>query len=290
MVLNDDKKKYRDKALEVFFIQENCDRADYKKAFDGLVQSALEILPQAKLYRYRSNLNWRYSEPIIAKNEVYLCPLDKQNDSFEFAFRDDFGEFVKQIPELRQGTDITWLSFALMCQDIWNKMREEFYSYKSKMSVACFCEEKDNTLLWAHYANCNKGFCIEYSVLDLLQYFQCFLLPVVYQDTLPVFPNFCERNALSPYKIAFERISTKSDIWSYEKEWRIIRCIEPSDKHCVDFPKPTAIYLGINASKQLETKLLKLCVAQKISLYRMQPDIYSYTLNNEPIYTASKGV
>lgn len=289
MSLNDEKKNYRDMAIKTFFVQEKCDKAAYEKVFNALSKCIPNVLPQGKLYRYRSNLNWGYSEPIIEKNEVYLCCLDKQNDPFEFAFKDDFDEIVRQVPELRQGTDITWLNSALIAQDAWNKNRDELYSYKSKMSIACFCEEKDNILLWAHYANCNKGFCIEYSALDLLQKFQCFLLPVVYQDSFPVLPNINEIEALSSYRVAFERVSTKSKIWSYEKEWRVIRKLEITDNHYVDFPKPTAIYLGTNASKILENRLLELCVAKKISLYKMKPDEYSYSLNSEPIYNAPKG-
>lgn len=290
MSSNDDKKKYRNVAINTFFIQEESNEATYKKAFDALTQHVLTILPQGKLYRYRSNLNWRYSKPIIEKNNVYLCPLDKQNDPFEFAFKDDFGEIVRQVPELRQGTDATWLNSTLIAQDAWNKKRKEFNSYKSKMSIACFCEEKDNILLWAHYANCNKGFCIEYSVSDLLPNFQCFLLPVVYQESFPVLPNINELDTLSPYRVAVERISTKSKIWSYEKEWRVIRKLEITDNHCVNFPKPIAIYLGTNASKILENRLLELCVAKRISLYKMKPDEYSYSLNNEPIYCAKRSL
>lgn len=289
MSLNDEKKTYRDMAIKTFFVQEKCDEAAYKKVFDALTKCVPSILQQGKLYRYRSNLNWKYSKPIIEKNEVYLCRLDKQNDPFEFAFNDDFSEVVRRTPELREGTDITRMNNALISQDMWNKMCEEFYSYKSKMSIACFCEEKDNILLWAHYANCNKGFCIEYSVLDLLQHFQYFLLPVVYQDNFPTLPNIDEFDALSPDRVAFERISTKSNTWSYEKEWRVIRKLEITDNHYVGFPKPTAIYLGTNAPRILENRLLELCAAKKISLYKMKPDKYSYSLNSESIYITPKG-
>lgn len=290
MSSNDDKKIYRDMAMKAFFLQEKSDEVAYKRALDALANCVSSILPQGKLYRYRSNQYWeKHSKPIIEKNEVYLCRLDKQNDPFEFAFNDDFAEIVRQVPELGQGTDIIWLNNALIFQDAWNKKCKELYSYKSKMSIACFCEEKDNILLWAHYANCNKGFCIEYSASDLLQYFQCFLLPVVYQDTLPTLPNIDEFDVLSSYRTTFERISTKSEIWGYEKEWRIVRHLEITDNHCVDFPKPTGIYLGTNTSKILENRLLELCVAKKISLYKMRPDRYSYSLKSESMYNAPKG-
>lgn len=289
MSLNDDKYNYRDMAIKTFFVQEQSDEAAYKKVFDALNKCVPSILPQMKLYRYRSNLNWKHTMSIIEKNEVYLCPLDKQNDPFEFECNDSFGEIVKQTPLLKEGADIALMNHAIYSQEMWNKKCEEYYSYKAKMSIACFCEDKDNLLLWAHYANSNKGICIEYSALDLLQCFQCFLLPVIYQKTLPSFPDINEISALSPYRIAFERSSTKSEIWSYEKEWRIIRCLETTENHCVSFPKPTSVYLGANASKVLANRVLEVCVAKKIPLYKMKPDRYSYSLSEELIYKAPKG-
>lgn len=289
MSSNDSRKNYRDLAIETFFSQEHLNKAEYQKVFENLARFFVEILPEMKLYRYRSNLKWKYTAPIIEKNQVYLCPLDRQNDPFEFAFNDDFGEIVKQVPTLQGGTNISELNYTLAFQDKWKDKCEEIHSYKAKMSIACFCEEKDNMLLWAHYANSNQGICIEYSAIDLLEQFQCFLLPVIYQEELPALPSIREINMLSPYKMVFERISTKSKKWCYENEWRIIRHLETSDNHLVDFPKPTAIFLGTNASKALENKVLDICVKKKINLCKMKPDRYSYSLKSESIYSVSKG-
>ena len=220
---------------------------------------------------------------------MYLCPLEKQNDPFEFAFNDDFGEIVKRVPILREGRNVNILSSASHFQDALKNLCKELNLYKKKISVACFSEEKDNILLWAHYANNHKGICIEYSALDLLQLFQCFLLPVIYQKDLPTLSSIMEINSLSSYKIAFERISTKSDIWNYEKEWRVIKYFEnETDDHYVEFPKPTAIYLGANASSISWNRVLKTCATKKIPLYVMVPDKYSFSLTNKLIYDPHK--
>ncbi len=201
MNLDDEKKNYRNLAIELFAIQEKLDQGTYEEAFDNLARHFVHTLPQLKLYRYRSNLNWRYSLPIIERNTVYLCPLEKQNDPFEFAFNDDFGEIVKRVPILREGRNFNILSSASHFQDALKNLCKELNLYKKKISVACFSEEKDNILLWAHYANNHKGICIEYSALDLLQLFQCFLLPVIYQKDLPTLSSIMEINSLSSYKL-----------------------------------------------------------------------------------------
>lgn len=38
--------------------------------------------------------------------------------------------------------------------------------------------------MWSHYANSHKGFCVEYSALDLFFKFQSHLLLVLYQTDL----------------------------------------------------------------------------------------------------------
>ncbi len=288
MSLSDDKKAYRDMAIEAFFAQENGCEIAYQEVFEDLAKCFSNVLPQGKLYRYRSNINWKYTKPIIEKNEVYLCPLDKQNDPFEFAFNDDFGEIVKQVPQLKQMSNINDFNKSLFFQDILDNKCKELMSYKSRMSIACFCEEKDNILLWAHYSNSSRGICIEYSALDLLQCFQCFPLPVVYQRALPTFPLIEEINKLSSFKMVFEMIATKSEMWSYEKEWRIVSCIEPGENHCIDFPNPTAIYLGCNSSRILENRLFELCVKKRIPLYKLIPDKYSYSFIEEELFIPPK--
>lgn len=41
-----------------------------------------------------------------------------------------------------------------MLDDIRNKFLTSF-------GVACFCEQNDNLLMWSHYADSYKGFCLE---------------------------------------------------------------------------------------------------------------------------------
>ncbi len=283
------KRSYRNQAIKTFFLQEESSEADYIKAFNVLTQCFADTLPQLKLYKYRSNLNWKYTMPILDKNMVYLCPLDKQNDLFEFAFNDDFGEIVKRTPILKEGKAYTLLNGALASQSRWGEQCEKMSSYKAKMSITCFCEEKDNVLLWTHYANNSKGICIEYSGLDLLERFQCSLLPIVYQRTPPGLPDSEEIDTWSPYKIAFERVSTKSDIWSYEREWRIIRCCESdANNHYIEFPTPTAVYLGAKVSKVLAERVFETCVAKSIPLHIMVPDRYSFSLRDNLIYSPKR--
>ena len=35
---------------------------------------------------------------------------------------------------------------------------------EAKRQIACFSEQNSSTLMWGHYADCHKGFCLEYQL------------------------------------------------------------------------------------------------------------------------------
>ena len=51
------------------------------------------------------------------------------------------------------------------CQDEFEKV---FYrtliDEQKRRSIACFTESNDNSAMWGHYADSQRGFCIEYAV------------------------------------------------------------------------------------------------------------------------------
>lgn len=98
-----------------------------------------------------------------------------------------------------------------------------------KMGVLCLSESHDDLLMWAHYADCHKGFVIEFdsdspffdqrrSEEDNLRSLQ----PVLYRQARPAI-------SLANTDIS-EIFLTKSEHWSYEKEWRMIVGLADADK------------------------------------------------------------
>ena len=99
-----------------------------------------------------------------------------------------------------------------------------------------------NELLWAHYANSHKGFCIEYDldkldtcITDNINY----RIDVVYQENKPtISPNDSIETKI---KKAF---STKSLAWAYENEYRLV--FSSSGVKKIAFEAIRAIYFGLN--------------------------------------------
>ena len=100
-------------------------------------------------------------------------------------------------------------------------------------------ESYDNELMWAHYANSNKGFCIEYDFSKAPQ-----LKPEIWRKLISIYKVIYkdEQEGFSFMRILdfimkgqtdqeeyksisydmMQKLITKKAFWSYEKEWRIL--------------------------------------------------------------------
>ncbi|KZN15190.1 DUF2971 domain-containing protein [Marinomonas sp. TW1] len=122
----------------------------------------------------------------------------------------------------------------------FKKTEEEFLNYlNEKFGIISLTTKPKNKLMWSHYANSYKGFCIE---LDLDSHPDIFkiedtnslrshhnnvLIKVDYKKNRVDFDQgLLERRIEREENIYFHKImSTKEDIWEYEDEYRIIGTI-----------------------------------------------------------------
>ncbi|MDD3322035.1 MAG: DUF2971 domain-containing protein [Paludibacter sp.] len=101
-----------------------------------------------------------------------------------------------------------------------NSFRHFFTKYfkriLSNIGVCCFTTSPKIFLMWSHYANSHKGLCLKF---DITKDENLFLtaLPVKYSIDYPSFDYLKERN-----KLAERMLLTKSKVWKYEKEIRVI--------------------------------------------------------------------
>lgn len=160
---------------------------------------------------------------------------------------------------------------------------------KRYSAIACFSESIESVLMWSHYANSHKGFALEYNFRPILEQpiKNVGLFPVVYSE---------ERLDISDYIAwAFLRILGipakmpdiaasiknalwKSDIWAYEKEWRMInstpRDITDEKASAIHY-KPVAIYYGRHISDEDKKRLHEVAMEKGIKEYEMYLDYSS---------------
>lgn len=147
---------------------------------------------------------------------------------------------------------------------------------KKEMMISCFSEVKDSILMWSHYANNHKGFCIEYDFndigidSDLINALQ----PAIYRDEIfNIGKHFKETqeesNGLHRILEGYAAI-IKSNEWKYEQEWRIIfRKNESKGFNCELFT-PKSVYLGSRISDAHREEILEIAKGKKISVFQMK--------------------
>ncbi len=140
-----------------------------------------------------------------------------------------------------------------------------------KLRVFCVSEERDNLLMWAHYAKDHTGIVAEVLSLPEEDNPLSVARQVTYQDSPPPFYSEEEwlddillQKRLDHSSLYRKYAQTKSNHWSYEKEWRVWY---PSESHnevglwSVMPIRPSelkAVYFGCRIEEKLEAKLVNL--------------------------------
>lgn len=155
-----------------------------------------------------------------------------------------------------------WLSiFAEKLQKDHQTYREQWLNdFLPRVRVFCVSEERDNLLMWAHYAKDHTGAVFEVRSLPLEDNPISVAEPVVYHDSLP--PFFTEKEwfdqvfgikELNDTVLQKRYAYAKSSHWQYEREWRVWYPQNPapdslSDDLLIRPNEISALYFGCRAT------------------------------------------
>jgi Protein of unknown function (DUF2971) len=193
------------------------------------------------IYRYRS-FN-KYSIEELVNSEFYIKLPNEVNDPFdskcifdEMGTEADFRKhhmlcLKKQRPDLsdeqiRQEVDVfiesnQWRDREFT-EDLFKSFREDTSEKFSKLAMVCFSKKNDDILMWSHYADEHKGFCLIFDRARLEASCHAPLYDMSYNRKK--FGDLMEEDVI---KIAQKLVLTKSKDWCYEKEVRMIIPIIP---------------------------------------------------------------
>lgn len=250
---------------------------------DKMLSMAREILPSMKLYKYRSgNYNSdsiNYDLQNLNENKIRITNPSNLNDPFECnaVCKEIVDSLDKKLDEFEIIFELKKINKEEYIEKAHNELMKSHYEkFLADLLICSFSESNDNILMWSHYSNAHKGFCIEYDLEKLIKN-KALILPVVYSVEMPDIDNIFLKNAKK-----YSSIYTKSSDWEYEKEWRFI-LNGNSEGENLRIDKPTAIYLGCNIDKRLEEDLIKICKDKEINCYKAKKDSYEYKLNFEEV-------
>ncbi|RUT71543.1 DUF2971 domain-containing protein [Flavobacterium cupreum] len=163
-----------------------------------------------------------------------------------------------------------------------NLYETQYGKVNQDIGILSLSKNWKNSLMWAHYTESHKGFCIGFDSQH--NFFTNYLCPdketsktireVIYSEKRVEIPMI-----LGQEKLNFEPYITKSLDWKYEEEVRIISTLN-SREHLIN-GKPLDIYLfkvphsaineivlGANINVENEEKIRKFASDKKIKLWK----------------------
>lgn len=259
-----------------------------------------------KLYRFRP-CN-KYALDCLFNSQLYLSSPSNFNDPYDAKplFNPDIvvelalmNKYVKNCLCKIVGTDdIHSKLFIGRVKKLMSKLQNLLIQENEKLGIACFSEnDYSNILMWSHYADCHKGFCLEYdySKIESENNLTRFICPVVYSDKIYDLSKhifMMIKSYAHPNKPSFNNIVNmsivplyKSKEWSYEKEWRLVYNKEllKINNPCIDFIKPCAIYLGTNIQSKYRSALINYAKTKNIDIFDVLQKGNEYKLVQQKI-------
>ncbi|MEB8328659.1 DUF2971 domain-containing protein [Flavobacteriaceae bacterium KMM 6897] len=231
-----------------------------------------------KIYKFKSGIN-DFDFESLTQNYYWASNVKELNDVFESTI--DSTQIDKIFESLAKmiNKDVGVEALKMLKNNT-----NEVLTNKDLFAIFSTSTDFKNELLWAHYANSHKGFCIEYD-LELLRNVDgakhVIINPIKYIKSPPKF-NILDLVRNKENNIAGKVGFHKSKAWEYEKELRILTM--KNGKVQYPFNAITGVYFGINSSEKLKNKVKKALQNHSVNFYEMKRKEKSYLLTHVNIH------
>ncbi len=180
------------------------------------------------LYKYQTLT--AYTLASLTNNTVWLAKPKTFNDPFDCAITLDSQRYKESVVHaitvaVERAKPIGLRPEHL--QNGWPGDKEAFETFREnlrnlfqEMGICSFSAIPNHMLMWSHYANHHRGFCVEYDCQKGTK-LRTLAHKVRYTDAVP---SLTAADFASPNnKDAIDTMwLTKAKCWSYEKEWRVM--------------------------------------------------------------------
>ncbi len=225
-------------------------------------------------FKYRSNYidtNGIYRDIEALKNNIfYAAPLKDLNDPFEADINEDITALINWMKQLTE-------------TNIVERALKNVLSIKDKVGIYSLAKAENNhplnNLMWRHYANNHKGFCIGYDTELLMKKHQApnnvYFAGVRYSKYMPTLSWLDIKKA---QEIFLQKIlATKSVDWEYEKEVRLIF----DDFGLKVYPNQAlkSIYFGVSMDDKMQRYIIESLQDRDVMFYKLKKDNYKLVCN-----------
>lgn len=231
-----------------------------------------------KVYKYRSaGTYFERDLNSISENFFYAPYAEKLNDPCETLVFSD---------KAKSQTKLLGRIFGARAKDSLLNLHDALDSLVSKkrdIGIYSLSKTYNDELLWAHYANNHRGFCIEYDydiLMDKNSFYNFYSFDVAYSKQPPqidIKDVSSSSNNLLIKKIA----GTKSKKWSYEEEIRIIT--DKYGEHEYQYSAVKAIYFGLRMPESDRVAIMKRLAGRGLKYYRIKLAEKPYSYEREQV-------
>jgi hypothetical protein len=197
-----------------------------------------------KLYKYRKWSN-KHHRRLLTNAELYFASASNFNDPFDSNItinyskgskKEILGKYVEHIAKKNPGlskTDRLKLAKSWMEKGIYNDPENIIKSQKSQIEkrlkevgIVSLSEYSDDIIMWSHYADSHKGFCVGFDTNNLQRFKEQYkqlhevlfnIYKVKYNKKYPTPSPFGTEE-----EVVIDPLRIKSYIWNYENEYRLI--------------------------------------------------------------------
>ena len=224
-----------------------------------------------KVYKYRSN--YKRDLENLLNGKIYTSNMAGLNDPFEGIITPKIFEDYETI---KSYFDPKQFEYKI-------SLHKKLIDQIKNVGIYSLSKTWKKELLWSHYSDSHKGFCIEYEINDLiLEESKSIIFPKIinvnYLKEPPIYSLQDSDNL--DYKILQTLAGTKSKPWKYEKEIRII-FMEYGEKK-INTNAIISIIFGLHASDEDINHTMKL-LEYNIKYYKIELQKNSYKLTRKRI-------
>ena len=184
-----------------------------------------------------------------------------------------------------QSNSLKWL-FGKKQTESFIKVKEaleDLMKQLEKVGIYSLSKNYNNELLWAHYGNSHKGFCIEYD-FELLSRNYKHNFPVTYNDKIPEIG--IEDIAIKSNDLIKKMFGYKYKKWNYEKEYRIITDDFGINNYHHQAVK--SIYFGLKMDSNQKNEIMNRLKGRGIKYFQMLQLPKTYKFEAKPIEDINK--
>lgn len=261
------------------------------------------------VYKYRNWENALHRNALIY-NEIYLSSPKNFNDPFDCRITPNFKSLnadeeeqyiidmgvagFKYAEQKKVNFGKVLDSFAERLKDK-EKMQQEYdnllYENQDKyygiFSLSC---RWNSILMWSHYANCHQGICIGYWLNKFIKTNEFGKIGhVSYSKSYPIIKPRAPKNDEKMISNSFIETFTKSEEWTYEDEFRLLKGFFPkvplAHERLFTIPPDfiAEVILGINISDKNKSEIIDLCCKKKIPIYQAKKVSDRFEIDREII-------